>query len=275
LAEAGLELGISHIQAVDTTGWTAITPDVLIPNTSPASITDASGNVVGTCDISITGYVSGSDNPTVQATGYIVTQPGSVTVMRIGQEWILRSTEQVFAARSVFNIGIDALDATINQNAPDGRFFSWLGQLQWARHIGSGQLIFRSDVQLTDDPLLPIEKFQIGGANSVRGYRENQIVRDWGFSSSLEYRHPVFNGFFGQNKFFVAPFADVGGVWNVDDETTVANDLLVSVGLGVIWEPHRRVHTHVYWGKGLINVHNPENDPQDYGFHFKVSGQFF
>ncbi|CAA9892219.1 ShlB/FhaC/HecB family hemolysin secretion/activation protein (fragment) [Candidatus Methylobacter favarea] len=181
----------------------------------------------------------------------------------------------MFAVRSIFNIGIDALDATINQHAPDGRFFSWLGQLQWARHVRSGQIIWRADVQLTDDPLLPLEKFQIGGANSVRGYRENQIVRDWGFSSSLEYRQPLFNNFFGPNKFFVAPFADVGGAWNTDDNTANSQDLLVSIGLGVIWEPDRRLHSHVYWGKGLINVNNPDNDPQDYGFHFKVSGQFF
>jgi hemolysin activation/secretion protein len=199
----------------------------------------------------------------------------SVTVIRIGQEWIQRSTEQVFAVRSIFNIGVGTLDATINPNAPDGRFFTWLGQLQWARRLGEGQVIWRSDLQVANDPLLPLEKFQIGGANSVRGYRENQIVRDWGFSSSLEYRQPLFNDFFGQNRFFVAPFADVGGAWNVDDTTAIKNDVLTSVGLGIIWEPDRRFHTHVYWGKGLINVNNPDQDPQDYGFHFKVSGQFF
>lgn len=199
----------------------------------------------------------------------------SVTVIRIGQEWLSRSTEQVLALRSVFNVGINALDATINPHAPDGRFFSWLGQLQWARHVGLGQVIWRTDVQLADDPLLPLEKFQIGGANSVRGYRENQLVRDWGFTSALEYRHPLFNETLSANKFFIAPFADVGGAWNADNNILIKQDLLASVGLGIIWEPDRRLHTHVYWGKGLINVNNPENDPQDYGFHFKLAGQFF
>ncbi|MGH8560066.1 MAG: ShlB/FhaC/HecB family hemolysin secretion/activation protein [Methylococcales bacterium] len=199
----------------------------------------------------------------------------SVTVLRVGQEWISRGSEQVIAARSTFNIGLDALDATINQNAPDGRFFSWLGQLQWARRLGPAQIIWRADVQLTNDPLLPLEKFQIGGANSVRGYRENQIVRDWGFSSSLEYRHPVLSERLGGDKLFIAPFADVGGAWNIESDTPGGNDLLTSVGLGLIFEPERRFHCHVYWGKALINVNNPDTDPQDYGFHFKVSGQIF
>lgn len=199
----------------------------------------------------------------------------SVSVIRIGQEWISRSTDQVLAVRSIFNVGIDVLDATVNRNAPEGRFFSWLGQIQWARRLGSAQIIWRTDLQLTKDPLLPLEKFQIGGANSVRGYRENQIVRDWGFSSSLEYRYSLFSDFFGADKFFVAPFANIGGAWDIDETAFVSQDLLASVGLGLIWEPDRRLHTHVYWGKGLINVNNPDNDPQDYGFHFKVAGQFY
>jgi len=203
----------------------------------------------------------------------------SVTVLRVGQEWINRGTEHVLALRSTFNVGVDALDATINSGGfPDGRFFSWLGQVQWAKRFGTAQLIFRTDLQLANDPLLPLEKFQIGGANSVRGYRENQIVRDWGFASSLEYRHPVFNDFFGEGKFFVAPFVDVGGAWDVrrfDRLASTTPEVLVSVGLGLIWEPDRRFHTHLYWGAPLVDVNNPRNDPQDFGFHFKVAGQFF
>lgn len=199
----------------------------------------------------------------------------SVSVIRIGQEWTERSTEQVFSVRSTFNVGVDALDATINQAAPDGRFFSWLGQLQWARRIWDAQIVWRTDVQAAKDALLPLEKFQIGGANSVRGYRENQLVRDWGFSSTLELRHPVFSDVFGREKFFIAPFADMGGAWNIHAETASTVDVLASVGLGVIWEPHSRFHSHLYWGKALVNVDNPERDPQDYGFHFKLSGQLF
>lgn len=200
----------------------------------------------------------------------------TVTAIRIGQEWTSRSTEQVIAARSVFNIGIDALDATINSNAADGRFFSWLGQFQWARRINSAQLIFRTDGQLSNAVLLPLEKFQVGGANSVRGYRENQLVRDQGFSSSLEYRYPLFKDFFGENRFFIAPFTDVGGAWNINNSQNLrTQNVLASVGLGLIWDPVSRIHTQFYWGKALIKVQNPGQSIQDDGIHFKVSGQVF
>jgi hemolysin activation/secretion protein len=198
----------------------------------------------------------------------------SITVLRFGQQWYRRRTDQVLALRSSFNVGIDALDATINREGPDGRFFSWLGQVQWARRFDFAQIIFRTDVQVANDALLPLEKFQIGGANSVRGYRENQIVRDWGFSSSLEYRHPLLAEFFGEGKFFVAPFVDVGGAWNVG-QPTPNPQVLVSVGLGMIWDPDPRLHTHLYWGKPLVDVGNPNEDPQDFGLHFKVVGQLF
>lgn len=200
----------------------------------------------------------------------------SVSVLRVGQEWVQHSVDEVLALRSTFNIGIAFLDATVNSNLPDSRFFSWLGQVQWANRIDNAQLIWRSDIQLTPDPLLPIEKFQIGGANSVRGYRENQLVRDWGFSSTLELRYPVLSEFFGNEKFFIAPFADVGGAWDVNANTSAGTtDILASVGLGIIWEPRRNLHSQLYWGKSLLSVNNPNQDPQDYGFHYKLSGQLF
>lgn len=198
-----------------------------------------------------------------------------ITALRIGQEWVSRSLDQVFAVRSTFNIGLDAFGATINPSGPDGRFFTWLGQLQWARRFGLTQLIWRADVQLSNDPLLPLEKFQIGGVNSVRGYRENQLVRDYGFSTGLEFRYPLFGEFFGEGKLFVAPFADIGGIWNVDDPTHYSKSILASVGLGVIYDPDPRFHTHLYWGHALVDVHNPNESIQDRGIHFKLAVQMF
>ncbi len=207
----------------------------------------------------------------------VQTGRSSVTVLRIGQEWLQHTPEQVFAARSVFNVGINALDATINSNTPDGRFFKWLGQLQWGRHFGDAQLIWRGDIQLTKDGLLPLEKFQIGGFNSVRGYRENQLVKDWGFATSLEFRYPILTEVLKQNSLFIAPFADLGGGWNNTGgniSTQGTSNILASSGFGFIWEPKRQIHFHAYWGKQLIQVYNSHQDPQDYGFHFKLALQF-
>ena len=44
-------------------------------------------------------------------------------------------------------------------------------------------LIVRQTLQLASEPLLNIEKFALGGINTVRGYRENQFVRDNGLAA--------------------------------------------------------------------------------------------
>ncbi|MGD9973800.1 MAG: ShlB/FhaC/HecB family hemolysin secretion/activation protein, partial [Desulfatirhabdiaceae bacterium] len=104
-----------------------------------------------------------------------------VTALRFSQEYVQRSPIQVFALTSRFSYGLDLWDATIHDNSdiPDGEFFAWLGQFQWIRKLPlwDSQTIFRTDVQLSNEPLLSLEQMAVGGRYSVRGYRENQMVR--------------------------------------------------------------------------------------------------
>ena len=88
--------------------------------------------------------------------------------------------------RSQFSFGIDILDATINNDPiPDGRFFSWLGQVQRVQRLSNDQLlIVQAELQLTPDSLLPSQQFVIGGGQSVRGYRQNVRSGDNGFRSA-------------------------------------------------------------------------------------------
>src|SRR4029450_7780121 len=60
-----------------------------------------------------------------------------VTALRVAQEFVHRTPSQVFALRSRFSFGLDALGATVNSDpdVPDGRFFAWLGQPQCARRL--------------------------------------------------------------------------------------------------------------------------------------------
>jgi hemolysin activation/secretion protein len=60
--------------------------------------------------------------------------------------------------RSQFSFGVDILDATINNDPiPDGRFFSWLGQVQRVQQLNNDNLLFiQADLQLTADSLLLI-----------------------------------------------------------------------------------------------------------------------
>ncbi len=204
-----------------------------------------------------------------------------VTVLRLSQEWLDRGLNHVVSARSVFNVGLDALGATKNKgDIPDGQFFSWLGQLQWVQRLwdSDAQLLVRSDLQLTPDALLPLEQFGIGGANSVRGYRENLLVRDNGWVTSAEVRFPVGNlplPWFSKGAdnglVQLAVFFDFGWGWNNKrpntDPTTPDPKRIYSPGIGLRWDPNQNIHAQLYWGKALKDVDvGGEHDLQDSGF---------
>ncbi len=207
-----------------------------------------------------------------------------VSVLRLVQEWIDGGSDQIVAARSMFSIGIDAFGATRNDQRPDGRFVSWLGQFQWAKRIEKlrrSHLIFKTDVQLSKDPLLSLEKFSVGGATSVRGYRENQFVRDNGVVLSLEWRIPVFQLSVpnisqspSDGTVYVAPFTDWGWSWESDRDTQGPRSLS-SAGIGIRWDPGPNLQANLYWGYAFRNIDTPDNDLQDDGFHFLVDWRFF
>jgi len=204
----------------------------------------------------------------------------TVSVLRFSQNWFGRSMTQAVAARSTFSLGIDAFGATISSDAPDGRFLTWLAQFQWAARVRErgDTLVFRADAQLAEDKLLPLEKFPIGGVASVRGYRENQFVRDNGVVLSLEYRIPVFRLRIPwlsrdeeDGRLELASFADAGWSW----EKGESSEDISSVGVGFRWAPSRRLFAYLYWGIAFKNIDNPGHDLQDSGIHFLVSYQPF
>lgn len=203
-----------------------------------------------------------------------------VTVLRLGQQWTNRSTEQVLAFRSLFSIGLDALDSTINPgDLPDSRFFAWRGQFQWLRRMDDNgtQLLFRTEVQLAANSLLPMEKFAVGGATTVRGYRQNLLVRDNGVVASVELRVPVFrlpipylSEGLEDGTVQLATFFDFGWSHNTD-LVTLEPTTIASPGVGIRWDPHPKLHSELYWGIPLrkINV-GGTYDLQDSGIHFLI-----
>lgn len=201
------------------------------------------------------------------------------TIIRFSQDWTKRGANQVLAARSLFSLGIDAFDATTHSNddLPNGEFFAWLGQFQWARRLGEdwGELIFRFDTQLTKDNLFTMEQFSVGGALSVRGYRENQLVRDYGYDVSLEYRYPLIKDPGGRSILALAPFVDAGGAKNNDLPNGPNPTFLYSAGAGLRWDPTPRIHAQVYWGHGFRSVDNDDNTLQDDGVHFLLSANLY
>ena len=161
-----------------------------------------------------------------------------ITPLRAILDFVYRTQTQAIAARSRFSVGLNALGATINSNpkVPDGQFFAWLGQFQWANRLPilDSQLILRTDLQIASQPLLTLEQAAVGGRFTVRGYRENTLVRDNAFIGSLEARVPVV-----QNKPFadyieLVPFFDYGRAWFTGSQTPDPL-YLASIGIGLRW----------------------------------------
>lgn len=192
-----------------------------------------------------------------------------VTALRLIGDWVERGTDQVMAFRTTVSWGTELFGATDNAAAPDGQFVSVLGQLQWVRRFGENQnqVVFRADGQLVDDGLLPLEKFAVGGAASVRGYRENQLVRDNGWVSSLELRIPVLHDAAGASRTQFAVFLDAGRSWNKTDPSPDP-EFISSAGVGLRWDPTSKLHAELYWARAFRNVDQTSNDPQDEGVHF-------
>jgi hemolysin activation/secretion protein len=196
-----------------------------------------------------------------------------INVVRAVQLWTWRTRSDVVAARSTFSVGLDVWDAT-TEGKVDGQYFAWLGQTQWA-HLFSEklwrtELLMRADAQFANDPLLPIEKFSLGGLNSIRGYRHNRIVRDNGVIGSLELRIPLYRNAFGRPLVQLVPFAEVGHGW--DDAATLPAETLASIGVGFRISPWEWLLAEAYWGSELIDIPGPSNDDiQDDGFYIRVT----
>ncbi len=197
-----------------------------------------------------------------------------VSVLRLSQEWLQRGQNHVLALRSTFNVGLDVFDATDDRIAenPNAKFFSWLGQAQYVQRLfkTQNQLILRVTGQWTADRLLALEQISVGGAESVRGYRENQLVRDRGIVSSVEFRLPLVFDKTGAGIVHLAPFFDFGGGWDVHNSPDLTT--IYSMGVGLLLAPDKHFSASLYWGYRLRHVHVPDDrDVQDLGLHFKIN----
>ncbi|PSB30005.1 ShlB/FhaC/HecB family hemolysin secretion/activation protein [Chlorogloea sp. CCALA 695] len=195
-----------------------------------------------------------------------------VTVIRFSQDWFNRSVRTVLAARSQFSFGVNAFDATINDTGTDGQFFSWLGQFQWVQQLSpKNLLVARIDAQLTPDSLLSLERFSLGGIDTVRGYRQNQLIADNGISGSVEVRFPLTSN---SRTLQLVPFFEIGTVWNnreIDpDPATIA-----SLGLGLRWLIQPDLSVRLDYGIPLVSVGDRGDSLQEDGFHFSLLYQPF
>lgn len=220
----------------------------------------------------------------------------SVSVLRFTQSLWRRDSSQVFVLRHTVSAGIDAFDATIHNNRKsDGRFVTWFGQVRWVKKLAWLHMrsVLRTSVQLANDSLLPLEQFAIGGAGSVRGYRENQLVRDKGLVVSWELRIPVYRYRTGVGSIQFVPFLDFGWaayVYSVDygsgnlpfngpppfkGPPKEISEKIYSAGLGLRWVFSKRSWFDVYWGYPLNDISSSGDTLQDMGVHARLRSEVF
>ena len=129
--------------------------------------------------------------------------------------------------------------------------------------VGHAQVVaVRGSVGFSPDDLPEASLFEVGGQNSVRGYREGQFSGRKMLMGTVEYRFPL------ANKVQGALFSDVGDAWSGKtwgDWNSIENDLNLhaSVGLGVQMQtPIGALRLDYGWG-------------EDGGrLHFNVGGNF-
>ena len=195
-----------------------------------------------------------------------------VSALRFFQEWTKRSASEVFALRSQFNLGLGIFDATVNDDEPDSRFFSWRGQAQWVRLLAPDTLlVLRGDLQLAAQDLLPVEQIGLGGQGTVRGYRQDIRLTDNGAFASAEVRLPILRIPEWEGILQVTPFVDVGTTWNNGEIDDPDPSSLAALGLGLQWQQGDRITARLDWGIPLISADSEGDSWQENGVYFSIT----
>jgi hemolysin activation/secretion protein len=188
-----------------------------------------------------------------------------------------RSRQQAFSGRVSWRHGLDALDATILPNGlPDGQFDLMQLQLSYVRlfaraaHDWTLSLSFNS--QFTSDTLQAFERLPLGGHQSIRGFRENQVLRDeaWEFRAQLDI--PIYQE--GESRFVIFPFYDAGEGKNAIEQSNVRQSVsLSSVGIGMHYQ-FEGFSFLLEWASRLEEEQKQDDTLQDDGLHVGVSYVF-
>lgn len=205
----------------------------------------------------------------------------NVTALRFYQDWLDQNAQRVLALRSTFSLGIKALGATVARGEPSSQFFSWLGQAQYVRRLfGTWEALLRGSLQLSANPLFPIEQFVLGGLYTVRGYREYLTATDNAFAGTAELRIPlgrlpvpVLSNTSEAGLVQLTPFTDYGVGWNTGRRTP-GEARLPSIGVGLRWLIGSGMAAELYYGHALRHI-DQGNSLQSQGIHFRVTSSLF
>ena len=167
------------------------------------------------------------------------------------------------------------------QGAPP-RYWVLSGNYQLVRALGNqSTLSWRANAQHSPHALISAEQFGIGGAATVRGYQERELVGDRGAATSVEWSTSLpmpfqGNGASGASRQLLGTaFFDAGVVSNhlgavcKSDKTTCA---IAGLGLGLTLSQDKRWSIKVDVARALKAATNTQSG--DYRLHFLASLAF-
>lgn len=153
--------------------------------------------------------------------------------------------------RNEFGVGMNILGATTGHEASASRagagskFFRWTAFLTRTQKLPLGTYgILRLISQLSPDRLVSNEQLQVGGAFTIRGYKEGRVIGDNGLIVSGEWRAPAvffpkglkipMTGYELRKNVQMVSFTDFGGSWTNRPTPGIGkSEYLLGVGVGL------------------------------------------
>ncbi len=146
-------------------------------------------------------------------------------------------------------------------------FYKWNGLYQKSYTPGR-VLSLRTDAQWSPiDGMVSARQYYIGGMYSVRGYKENYLGGDSGFSVSAEYQMPL-----GHRQTYGFTFFDYGRIYQ-SGQSANADRYLSSIGFGIRQQIGQNYSANLTCGFPMKRNFQAER-VSPMRVHFVLSGQF-
>jgi hemolysin activation/secretion protein len=174
--------------------------------------------------------------------------------------------------RSQFSLGIDLWNDSKNKDASNSGSFAWRGQGQYVRFLARDTLlVLRSEILLSTSSTVPLEPFSLGGSQTVRGYRQDQLITSNGVFASAEVRLPILQIKEVEGILQVIPFVDCGIAWNSSGNAVLDPNTLVGIGMGLQWQMGNKFTARLDYGIPLTDVNTSGRTWQDDGLYFSLN----
>ena len=145
-------------------------------------------------------------------------------------------------------------------------FYKYTGSIQRTTLLGkNSMLILKGSTQLTSRQLPPLEKFQVGGVDTVHGYPESYSVGDCGYVLNSEFRYPLaflpkkIGKYEFRKRFQGIIFMDMGRNYYKDKVASSEIIKLMGVGGGIRFKISKYLSGRIDYSYGLTHRNDSIN----------------